>query len=123
MDEISLNVDFQKSERLSVSGKCRVVGICQKGHREEAFGLRRSVQRPGGRMEGGGDSQLSVKSEEALAGEGAGGDRETLRRGQEGSVLGGLPVRARALKTSCHSHCYSTNLVFFFFPSILKSFI
>lgn len=78
MGEISLSVDFQKSERLSVSGKCRVMGICQKGHREEAFGLRRSVQRPGGRMEGGGDSQISVKSEEALAVSGKSGMEREL---------------------------------------------
>lgn len=60
MGEISLNVDFQKRERerdLSVSGKCSVMGTCQKGHREGAFGPRRSVQRPGGRLrEEGGQS-------------------------------------------------------------------
>lgn len=54
------------------------MGICQKGHREEAFGLR-SVQRPGGRLEGEGGSQLSVKSEEALAVSGKTGMKRELK--------------------------------------------
>lgn len=61
-----------------MSGKCSVTGTCQKGHREGAFGPRRSVQRPGGRLEGEEGSQLSVKSEEALAVSGKSGVKREL---------------------------------------------
>lgn len=63
-----------------MSGKCGAMGTCQKGHREEAFGPKRSVQRPGGRLEGEGRSQLSAKSEEALAVSGKSGMKRELEK-------------------------------------------